>query len=40
MVDLPPPRSYKIKTASEFVRLKQQLVEEIRGEALKVAVHA
>ena len=39
-VDLPHPRSYKIKTAPEFVRLKERLVEEIRAEALKVAIHA
>jgi NitT/TauT family transport system ATP-binding protein/sulfonate transport system ATP-binding protein len=39
-VDLPHPRSYKIKTAPEFVRLKERLVEEIRTEALKVAEHA
>lgn len=39
-VDLPHPRSYKIKTAPAFVRLKERLVEEIRGEALKVAAHA
>ena len=40
VVDLPHPRSYKIKTTPEFVRLKERLVEEIRAEALKVAVHA
>jgi hypothetical protein len=40
MVDLPHPRSCKIKPAPEFVRLKERLVEQIRGEALKVAVHA
>ena len=39
-IDLPHPRSYKIKTAPEFVRLKERLVEEIRAEALKVAVDA
>jgi NitT/TauT family transport system ATP-binding protein/sulfonate transport system ATP-binding protein len=39
-VDLPHPRSYRIKTTSEFVSLKERLVEEIRAEALKVAVHA
>ena len=39
-VDLPHPRSYKIKTAPEFVRLKERPVEEIRAEALKVAVDA
>ncbi|MBB5047936.1 NitT/TauT family transport system ATP-binding protein/sulfonate transport system ATP-binding protein [Rhodopseudomonas rhenobacensis] len=36
-VDLPHPRSYKIKTTPEFVQLKERLVEEIRAEALKVA---
>jgi NitT/TauT family transport system ATP-binding protein/sulfonate transport system ATP-binding protein len=40
VVDLPHPRSYRIKTTPEFVRLKERLVEEIRAEALKVAVHA
>src|SRR2546429_9489656 len=39
VVDLPHPRSYKIKTTPEFVRLKERLVEEIRVEGLKVAVH-
>lgn len=39
-VDLPHPRSYKIKTTPEFVQLKERLVEEIRIEALKVAEHA
>jgi len=39
-VDLPHPRSYKIKTSPEFVSLKERLVEEIRAEALKVAAHA
>jgi NitT/TauT family transport system ATP-binding protein/sulfonate transport system ATP-binding protein len=39
-VDLSHPRSYKIKTAPEFVRLKERLVEKIRAEALKVAVDA
>ena len=39
-VDLPHPRSYKIKTTPEFVQLKERLVEEIRAEALKVAEHA
>jgi ABC-type nitrate/sulfonate/bicarbonate transport system ATPase subunit len=38
-IDLPHPRSYKIKTTPEFVRLKERLVEEIRTEALKVATH-
>jgi NitT/TauT family transport system ATP-binding protein len=40
VIDLPHPRSYRIKTTPEFVRLKERLVEEIRTEALKVAVHA
>jgi NitT/TauT family transport system ATP-binding protein/sulfonate transport system ATP-binding protein len=35
-IDLPHPRSYKIKTTPEFVALKERLVEEIRAEALKV----
>ena len=39
-IDLPHPRSYKIKTAPEFVALKERLVEEIRAEALKVAAGA
>jgi NitT/TauT family transport system ATP-binding protein len=39
-VDLPHPRSYKIKTTPEFVALKERLVEEIRAEALKVAAGA
>jgi NitT/TauT family transport system ATP-binding protein/sulfonate transport system ATP-binding protein len=39
-IDLPHPRSYKIKTAPEFVRLKERLVEEIRSEALKVVAEA
>ena len=39
-VDLPHPRSYKIKTTPEFVALKERLVEEIRTEALKVAEQA
>ncbi|WP_194474363.1 ABC transporter ATP-binding protein [Bradyrhizobium sp. CCBAU 51753] len=40
VVDLPHPRSYKIKTTPEFVQLKERLVEEIRTEALKVAEQA
>jgi NitT/TauT family transport system ATP-binding protein len=40
VVDLPHPRSYRIKTTPEFVGLKERLVEEIRTEALKVAVQA
>ena len=32
------PRSYKIKTTPQLVGLKERLVEEIRAEALKVAV--
>jgi ABC-type nitrate/sulfonate/bicarbonate transport system ATPase subunit len=39
-VDLPHPRSYKIKTTPGFIMLKERLVEEIRAEALKVAVDA
>jgi ABC-type nitrate/sulfonate/bicarbonate transport system ATPase subunit len=39
-IDLPHPRSYRIKTTPEFVRLKERLVEEIRTEALKSAVDA
>ena len=39
-IDLPHPRSYKIKTTPEFVSLKERLVEEIRSEALKVVAHA
>jgi ABC-type nitrate/sulfonate/bicarbonate transport system ATPase subunit len=36
-IDLPHPRSYKIKTTPKFVALKERLVGEIRAEALKVA---
>jgi NitT/TauT family transport system ATP-binding protein len=36
-IDLPHPRSYRVKTTPEFVALKEQLVEEIRAEAMKVA---
>ncbi|XUM24539.1 ABC transporter ATP-binding protein [Bradyrhizobium oligotrophicum S58] len=39
-IELPHPRSYKIKTSPEFVALKERLVEEIRAEALKVATEA
>jgi NitT/TauT family transport system ATP-binding protein/sulfonate transport system ATP-binding protein len=39
-IDLPHPRSYRIKTTPAFVSLKERLVEEIRAEALKVEVHA
>ncbi|NPU69188.1 ABC transporter ATP-binding protein [Bradyrhizobium sp. 83012] len=39
-IELPHPRSYKIKTSPEFVALKERLVEEIRAEALKVAAEA
>jgi ABC-type nitrate/sulfonate/bicarbonate transport system ATPase subunit len=39
-IDLPHPRSYKIKTAAEFVTLRERLVEEIRAETLKVATEA
>ena len=38
LIDLPNPRSYKIKTSPAFVALKERLVEEIRTEAIKVAV--
>jgi NitT/TauT family transport system ATP-binding protein/sulfonate transport system ATP-binding protein len=40
IVDLPHPRSYKVKTTPEFVALKERLVEEIRTEALKMAADA
>ena len=39
-IDLPHSRSYRIKTTPEFVALKERLVEEIRAEALKVAIDA
>ncbi len=39
-VALPHPRPYTLKTAPEFVALKQRLVDEIRVEALKVAESA
>jgi ABC-type nitrate/sulfonate/bicarbonate transport system ATPase subunit len=39
-VDLPHPRSYKIKTTPGFIGLKERLVEEIRAESLKVAADA
>ncbi|GLH78475.1 ABC transporter ATP-binding protein [Bradyrhizobium sp. SSBR45G] len=39
-IELPHPRSYKVKTSPEFVALKERLVEEIRAEALKVAAEA
>ncbi|WP_316193201.1 ABC transporter ATP-binding protein [Bradyrhizobium sp. SZCCHNRI1029] len=39
-IELPHPRSYKIKTSPEFIALKERLVEEIRAEALKVAAEA
>ena len=39
-IDLPHPRTYKIKTAPEFVQLKERLVEEIRAEALMAVTHA
>ena len=38
LIDLPNPRSYKIKTSPAFVALKERLDEEIRTEAIKVAV--
>src|SRR3954470_24492559 len=34
-VDLPHPRTYKVKTAPEFAEYKARLTEEIRAEALK-----
>ncbi len=33
-VDLPHPRPYTIKTSSQFVALKERLVEEIRAEVM------
>jgi NitT/TauT family transport system ATP-binding protein len=39
-VPLPYPRSYKLKTTPEFTALKERLVDEIRGEALKVVTQA
>ncbi|CCE10406.1 putative ABC transporter (ATP binding protein) [Bradyrhizobium sp. STM 3843] len=39
-IELPHPRSYKVKTSAEFVALKERLVEEIRAEALKVVAEA
>ena len=36
-VDLPHPRSYRIKTTPEFNALKARLADEIRVEAVKVA---
>jgi len=39
-VDLPHPRHYTLKTTPEFSALKARLTEEIRVEALKVAVAA
>lgn len=39
-IDLPHPRSYKIKTTPAFVTLKARLVEEIRVEALQADAHA
>jgi len=40
VIDLPHPRSYKIKTTPGFISLKERLVEEIRTESLKVVAHA
>src|SRR5258705_10550975 len=40
VVDLPHPRSYRIKTTPESVRLKERRVEEVRARTLKVKVHA
>jgi NitT/TauT family transport system ATP-binding protein/sulfonate transport system ATP-binding protein len=39
-IELPHPRSYRVKTSTEFVGLKERLVEEIRAEALKVVIEA
>jgi ABC-type nitrate/sulfonate/bicarbonate transport system ATPase subunit len=39
-VPLPHPRSYTLKTTPAFIALKARLVDEIRGEALKVAAEA
>ena len=39
-VDLPHPRHYTVKTTPEFSAFKARLTEEIRVEALKVAVAA
>jgi NitT/TauT family transport system ATP-binding protein len=39
-VDLPHPRHYTVKTTLQFSALKARLTEEIRVEALKVAVAA
>jgi NitT/TauT family transport system ATP-binding protein/sulfonate transport system ATP-binding protein len=39
-VDLPHPRLYTVKTTLEFSALKARLTEEIRVEALKVAIAA
>lgn len=38
-VDLPYPRTYKIKTTAAFVALKERLTEEIRAEAIKADAH-
>ncbi|MBM1175275.1 ABC transporter ATP-binding protein [Microvirga arabica] len=37
-VNLPHPRHYTIKTSPEFLRLKEQLTEEIRAEAVMAAL--
>ena len=37
-VDLPHPRSYTLKTTPEFNALKARLTDEIRVEAVKVAI--
>ncbi|WP_205910856.1 ABC transporter ATP-binding protein [Paroceanicella profunda] len=36
-IPLPHPRLYKLKTAPEFMTLKERLTEEIREEAIKAA---
>jgi ABC-type nitrate/sulfonate/bicarbonate transport system ATPase subunit len=36
-VDLPHPRSYRLKTTPEFTELKARLTEEIRAEAVLAA---
>jgi NitT/TauT family transport system ATP-binding protein/sulfonate transport system ATP-binding protein len=38
-IDLPYPRTYKIKTTAAFVALKERLTEEIRAEAIKADAH-
>jgi len=38
-VDLPYPRTYKIKTTPAFIALKERLTEDIRSEAIKADAH-